>query len=128
MTKCHRLGGALTVEIDVSQFQRGSKRLSHQPTCCMEQDSICTDRVLYTSQAGGGSSFSGAAPSVHPTMPVLHQFLKDPHADIFTLKASSNGFLGTLAFRVYMKAREGDVWMETDKEEVSSVEGPWEGA
>lgn len=61
-------------------------------------------------------------------MPVLDQFLKDLHADIFTLKASSNGFLGTQAFRVYMKAREGNVWMETDKEEVSSVEGPWEGA
>lgn len=59
---------------------------------------------------------------------MLHQFLKGPHADIFTLKASSNGLLGTQVFRVYMKAREGDVWMETDKEEVSSVEGPWEGA
>lgn len=44
-----------------------------------------------------------------PLIAVLYEFPKDPRAVIFTLKASSNGFLGTQAFKVYMKAREGDV-------------------
>lgn len=92
------------MEIDVSQFQRReSKRL----VCCMEQDNNLTDRVLYNSQAGGVSSFSGASPSVHSTHSSAHQFPKDPQADIFTLKSSNNGFLGTQVFRVYMKARGG---------------------